>query len=195
VEILNEAKESEHPTANIKDYCGTAHALKVRKCALALANVLSLPPDTMGVLADAALLHDIGKIGVRDRILNKKEALTEEEFEEIKLHPQTAGRMLANARGLGPCVAAILFHHERYDGKGYPRGLKGEEIPLEARILGLADALADMTSNRPYKPALSWEEAVEEVSRNSGTQFDPQIAKAFLDAIDSGVITRPVEDH
>jgi HD-GYP domain-containing protein (c-di-GMP phosphodiesterase class II) len=90
-------------------------------------------------------------------------------------------------------VPAILYHHERFDGTGYPQGLRGEEIPLEARVLAVPDCLADMTVDRPYKPALGWKEATEEIKRNSGTQFDPNIAKVFLGLMESGAISKPTK--
>ena len=195
---MEKATEVENTTgtaADPKDHCNYAHAEKVRRYSLALAEVLGLSPDAMDRLSSASLLHDVGKIGVHHDILIKKGALSEEEFEEIKRHPQIAARIIANAHGLGPCVAAIRHHHERYDGTGYPQGLKGEGIPLEARILGLADAFADMTSDRPYRKALPWEEAIHEIRRNAGTQFDPKMALAFVAAIESGIITKPAEDE
>jgi HD-GYP domain-containing protein (c-di-GMP phosphodiesterase class II) len=158
-----------------------------------LAEALGLPPDSVNRLSAAALLHDIGKIGVRDSILTKGGALTTEEFEEVKTHPRLAVAIISNVPSLAPCVPAILYHHERFDGTGYPQGLRGEEIPLEARVLALPDCLADMTADRPYKPALGWKEATEEINRHSGTQFDPNVAKVFLGLMESGAISKPAK--
>jgi len=174
-----------------KDHYTYAHSQKVRTYSLLLAEALELPPDAISRLSAASLLHDIGKIGIRDYILTKKGPLTPEEYDEVKTHPQLAVTIIANVHGLAPCIPAILHHHERYDGSGYPAGLKGDNIPLEARVLAVADCFADMTSDRVYTPALSWEAAIEEIRKGAGTQFDPAIAKTFVEAIESGAIARP----
>jgi diguanylate cyclase (GGDEF)-like protein len=174
-----------------KDHYTYAHSQRVKDYVVTLAQALGLPTDAVNRLSAAALLHDIGKIGVRDSILTKNGALTDEEFEEVKTHPRLAVAIISNVPSLAPCVPAILYHHERFDGTGYPQGLKGEEIPLEARILAVPDCLADMTADRPYRPALDWKEAIEEITRNSGTQFDPNIVKAFVALMESGAIPTP----
>jgi len=174
-----------------KDHYTYAHSQRVKDCVVTLAQALGLPTDAVNRLSAAALLHDIGKIGVRDFILTKNGALTDQEFEEVKTHPRLAVAIISNVPSLAPCVPAILYHHERFDGTGYPQGLKGEDIPLEARILAVPDCLADMTADRPYRPALDWKEAMEEITRNSGTQFDPNVAKVFVALMESGAIPRP----
>ena len=174
-----------------KDHYTYAHSQMVKDYVVALAQALGLPADAVNRLSAAALLHDIGKIGVHDSILTKNGALTTEEFEEVKTHPRLAIAIISNVPSLAPCVPAILYHHERFDGTGYPQGLKGEQIPLEARILAVPDCLADMTSDRPYRPALDWTEAMEEITRHSGTQFDPHIAKVFVGLMESGAISSP----
>ena len=156
---------------------------------MVLAEAIGSPPDAVNRLSAASLLHDIGKIGVRDQILTKATALTKEEYEEVKGHPRLGVTIISNIPSLAPCVPAILYHHERYDGTGYPDGLKGEDIPLEARILAVPDCLADMTSERPYRPALNWEEAMEEISRNAGTQFDPSVVEVFVGLMRSGAVS------
>lgn len=176
-----------------KDHYTYAHSQRVKDYVVTLAQALGLPADAVNRLSAAALLHDIGKIGVRDSILTKNGALTDEEFEEVKTHPRLAVAIISNVPSLATCVPAILYHHERFDGTGYPQGLKGEEIPLEARILALPDCLADMTADRPYRAALDWKEAMEEIIRNSGTQFDPNVAKVFVALMESGAIPRPSE--
>jgi diguanylate cyclase (GGDEF)-like protein/PAS domain S-box-containing protein len=128
----------------------------------------------------AGELHDIGKIALSDQILNKAEKLTDEEWREIKKHPETGSRILMSSGEFMEIAAMIGSHHERWDGLGYPRGLKGEEIPLEARIIAIADAYDAMISDRPYRAALSHENAVLEIARNAGTQFDPHLARGFL---------------
>ena len=127
-----------------------------------------------------ALLHDVGKIGVPDYILHKPGPLTPEEWDEMKRHPDIGNEMLKDIAFLSGAAAIVHAHHERFDGKGYPNGLTGEEMPLGARIFNVADAFDAMTTDRPYRKALSVAEAREEVLRNSGTQFDPEVVQSFL---------------
>jgi len=171
-----------------KDHYTYTHSHKVRGYAIALAEAIGSAPDVISRLSAASLLHDIGKIGVPDHILTSKEPLTREELDQIKTHPRLGVTIIANVPGLAPCVPAILYHHENYDGSGYPEGLKGESIPLEARILAIANAFADMTSDRPYRRALSREQAIAELKSHAGTQFDPKLAQAFINAVESGAI-------
>lgn len=128
-----------------------------------------------------ALLHDIGKLGIPDSILLKPGRLTEEEWEEMKRHPEYAHEMLSGIEFLRPALEIPYCHHERWDGKGYPRGLKGEEIPLAARIFAVVDAWDAMRSDRPYRGALTREEALEEIRKGAGIQFDPRVVEAFLE--------------
>ncbi|MCL5036158.1 MAG: HD domain-containing protein [Chloroflexi bacterium] len=130
------------------------------------------------------LLHDIGKIGIAEEILGKAEKLTPQEWEQIKSHPAIGTKLLAPIEFLNSSLAAVRWHHERWDGKGYPDGLKGEEIPLLARLIALADAFDAMISDRPYRKGLSINEAKNEIIRQSGKQFDPMIVNAFLDSWD-----------
>lgn len=127
------------------------------------------------------LLHDIGKVGIPERILGKPGPLTPEELEVMRTHPMIGGRIVAPIRALKRAAAVIEGHHERWDGSGYPRGLRGEEIPLEARIFSIADSFDAMTSDRPYRKALSLEQALDEVHKGAGTQFDPDCVRAFLE--------------
>jgi diguanylate cyclase (GGDEF)-like protein/putative nucleotidyltransferase with HDIG domain len=163
-----------------KDHYAYKHSQKVREYAVALAKSMELAPADIARLSTCALLHDIGKIGISDEILNKAGKLTMEEWEVIRSHPQLGADIVSNVPELASCLAGILYHHEHYDGSGYPAGLKGEAIPLDARLLGIVDAFAAMTSARPYRAALSCEEAVEELKRGAGKQFDPNLVKAFL---------------
>ena len=129
------------------------------------------------------MLHDVGKIGTRDSILATRKPATREVLEELRAHPRLGATIVASVPGLAECAPAILHHHEHYDGSGYPEGLAGEVIPLEARILAVADAFANMVSERGGQPALAWEEALEELKRHAGTRFDPRLVQAFVDAI------------
>jgi len=128
----------------------------------------------------ASLLHDVGKIGVSDAILNKPGPLTSEEWQQMRKHPAIGYEMLKDVKFLSTAADIVYSHHERYDGKGYPTGLKGEDAPLGARIFAVADAFDAMTSNRPYRRALAVDKACEEITSNSGTQFDPSVVEAFL---------------
>ncbi len=173
-----------------KDHYTYTHSHQVRGYALGLAEAIGSPPDVISRLSAASLLHDIGKIGVSDGILTSKDPLTEDELAELRTHPRLGVTIISNMPGLAACVPAILHHHENYDGSGYPDGLKGEAIPLEARILCLANAFADMTSYRPHHRGLSWDEALEEITRCAGTQFDPKLVQTFVEAVRSGAIAR-----
>lgn len=132
----------------------------------------------------AALLHDVGKIGVSDAILNKPGPLTSEEWQQMRKHPAIGYEMLKDVKFLSTASEIVYAHHERFDGKGYPVGLKAEDVPLGARIFAVADAFDAMTSNRPYRRALSVDKAEEEIRGNSGSQFDPRVVEAFLRCID-----------
>jgi HD-GYP domain-containing protein (c-di-GMP phosphodiesterase class II) len=127
----------------------------------------------------AASLHDIGKIGVPENILRKPGRLTDEEFEYIRKHPEFGWMVLRGVEGFEEISQMLLHHHERLDGKGYPGGLSGDEIPLGARIIAVADSFDAITSDRPYRRAASAEDAAREIERCSGTQFDPEIVRAF----------------
>jgi HD-GYP domain-containing protein (c-di-GMP phosphodiesterase class II) len=132
------------------------------------------------VLRFAGLFHDIGKIGVPDAILTKPGRLTELEYEIVKRHPEDGARIVGRLHRLHAAVPAVLHHHERWDGNGYPHRLRGDAIPLEAAIVGLADAVDAMTTDRPYSSAMSLSAATDEVARNRGTQFAPAVVDAFL---------------
>jgi putative nucleotidyltransferase with HDIG domain len=157
-----------------------SHSLRVRDYALLLARKMGLEAPVLEDLGRGALLHDIGKIGVSDAILLKPDALNEEEWRLMKQHPDIGFRILEGIEFLKPSRELVLTHHERFDGTGYPRGLHGNEIPKASRIFSLADTFDSMTSNRPYRKAMRPEQAVEELKRHAGKQFDPEVVEAFL---------------
>jgi HD-GYP domain-containing protein (c-di-GMP phosphodiesterase class II) len=144
---------------------------------------LNLTQVELDELELLATLHDIGKVGIEDRILNKTGKLTGEEWSEMKKHPEIGYRIAMSSPDLMSIAEYILCHHERWDGKGYPQGLKGEEIPILSRILAIADAYDAMTQDRPYRKAMSKEEAAAEIKKNAGSQFDPEIARVFIDRV------------
>lgn len=131
----------------------------------------------------AGLLHDIGKVVVPPELLNKIEKLTDEEFELIKGHPETSYQILRSVDEYAAFATDVLYHHEHWDGSGYPQGLKGEEIPLNSRIIAVADAYEAMTAKRPYKETKTEDEAIAELKRCAGTQFDPDIVKVFIEKV------------
>ena len=166
-----------------KDHYTRRHSKRVSELAVVLAEALKLEPPEISKLETCALLHDIGKVGLSEKILNKRGKLTAEEREAIKAHPNTGANIASHVRQLAPYLAGIRYHHEKYDGSGYPEGLKGEGIPLEARILAIADAFAAMTSVRSYSDALPLEKALAEIKRGAGRQFDPYLVEVFLPVI------------
>jgi HD-GYP domain-containing protein (c-di-GMP phosphodiesterase class II) len=167
-----------------RDHYTKNHSEHVTKYAMCIGREMGLDEKRMEILNNASKLHDIGKIGVHDYILMKPGKLTNEEWEEIKLHSLKGVKILQPLTFLNGSIDAIRSHHERYDGGGYPDGKKEEEIPLEARIMAVADSFDAMTTERPYRKALSIDEAKEEIIRNKGTQFDPQAVDAFLRCLD-----------
>lgn len=167
-------------TVEAKDPYTYGHSRRVNVYAVALAEKIGLPPDQVSRVSTAALLHDIGKIGIPDKVLNKKGKLSKEDWEAIKAHPRLGATIVGNIPNLVPCVSSILHHHERWDGGGYPEGLKGEEISVEARILAIADSFEAMSSARPYRPALCSEKVMKELRRCAGSQFDPELVQVFI---------------
>ncbi len=164
-----------------KDPYTKGHSDRVNQYTLKMARQLKLPEDQLDMLQYMSLLHDIGKIGIKDSVLNKPGKLTEEEFDEIKKHPEVGYRIISEIKYLSKSAEVVRHHHERYNGMGYPSGLIGEKIPLGSRIISVADAYDAMTTERPYKKAMTHEEALLELNRCSGTQFDPRVVKAFIE--------------
>ncbi len=163
-----------------RDPYTAGHSERVTQVALETARELGWEPEKIDLLEIGALLHDIGKIGVSDAILRKPGPLTSAEYQEMKEHPVLGVKMLESVSVLRPILPYILYHQEHYDGNGYPFGLAGKEIPIEGRLLAVADTLDAMISDRPYRSAMSMEQAIAEIVRNRGTQFDPEIVDALL---------------
>lgn len=158
------------------------HSLKVAHYAENIAMELGLPMKMVAKANLAGILHDIGKIGIPKSTLLKKGTLTAREYERVKQHPVIGAKILAHIKEFDQINAIILHHHERYDGKGYPQGLKNDEIPLLSRVLAVADSFDAMTSSRCYRRALTFEQALDELKKNSGTQFEPDVLRAFMKA-------------
>ena len=167
-----------------KDYYTNGHSIRVAEYSRLLAQRLGLSKDRQEEIYYAGLLHDIGKIRVPDSIIKKEGKLTDEEYEYIKLHPVSGYHILKEISASSDIAIGAKYHHERYDGKGYPNGLEGENIPEIARILGVADAYDAMSSNRCYRKALPQDVVRAEMVKGRGTQFDPNIADIMLDIID-----------
>ncbi len=167
-------------TVDAKDAYTCGHSERVALLSRHLAAQIKLSDQQVERIYMAGLLHDVGKIGVPESVLQKTGRLTPEEFEQMKKHPQIGARILADVKQLEDIIPGVMHHHERYDGRGYPGGLAGENIPLMGRIICLADCLDAMTSNRTYRKALPLEVALNEIRRCSCTQFDPTLAEAFL---------------
>jgi len=166
-------------TVDAKDHYTYGHSRKVSDYSVAIAEALGLPQDRIETIRAAGLLHDIGKVGIPDSILNKRGRLTEKEWEPVKAHPKLGAEILRHVIDLANCLPVIMHHHEHFDGKGYPSGLKGDSIPIEARILAIADAYDAMTSPRPYREQLSPQQAIDELRRHTGTQFDSELVDVF----------------
>lgn len=167
-----------------KDASTEGHSQRVAHLTVAIAREMGLPEERMSDIERGALLHDVGKIGVPDAVLRKSQALSRKEWKAMQKHPLLAGLLVSKVGILEGALPILLYHHERYDGEGYPFGLAGDKIPLEARIFTVVDAYDAMTSDRPYRQALSHEEAVSEIMANVGSQFDPAVAEAFKAVLD-----------
>ena len=161
------------------------HSENVTKYSVEIAKAMGLNLSYVETVRRAALLHDIGKIGISDRILLKEGKLTDEEYEQIKLHPVKGERIIRSLPFLKEVASLVRHHHERYDGKGYPDGISGKKIEVGAMILAVADSFDAMTSDRPYRKALSLEEAINQLKANKGKQFSPVIVDCFLKVIEN----------
>lgn len=159
--------------------------IRLEKLLVRLAAFIGLPESTRSDLSLLAKFHDIGKVGISDAILFKEGALTSEESEKMKRHCEIGYRIALSAPELIPIADWILKHHEWWDGTGYPLGIEGEEIPVECRLLALADAYEDLTNVRPYRKTVSHAEAVAELRRYTGTQFDPKLLEKFVQMLET----------
>jgi HD-GYP domain-containing protein (c-di-GMP phosphodiesterase class II) len=172
-------------TIEAKDIYTRGHSERVNRYAMLMAERLQLDEAEKNILNWASILHDIGKIGIPESILNKPGRLNEEEFDVIKRHPKKGHKILEPLEQLASCLPSILHHHERLDGKGYPHGLKGEEIPFLARIIAVADTFDAITSNRAYRSAKAAEKALAIVEEVAGTQLDPVVVEAFKEVYET----------
>lgn len=174
-------------TLELKDHYSGEHVEKTVRYATELARALNLSNDEIERIRQASILHDLGKIGISDKILLKRSKLSKYEFEEIKKHPRIGVDIIRPIQFLHNLIPLILYHHERWDGRGYPNGLKGEDIPVGARIIALADVYQALTSDRPYRRAFSKQEAIKIIKEGSGTQFDPAIVEKFLQVLEEEI--------
>ncbi|MEN6372689.1 MAG: diguanylate cyclase [Armatimonadota bacterium] len=186
-----DAIEALSAAVDAKDRFTKGHSDAVTRYSLALADKLGLSPTEIENLKAAALLHDIGKISTPESILHKPGPLKMDEWQMIEEHPKIGSEILEKVQQLSSIVPAVRHHHERYDGLGYPNGLSGKNIPLIARIIGLADAYDAMISDRTYRNALSREDALEEIKRCAGTQFDPELVDLFVEIVKSNNAAEP----
>lgn len=170
-------------TVEAKDLYTRGHSNRVCEYSVLIGQKLGLSEDDISRLRIGGLFHDVGKIGIPDSILQKDGKLTDEEYFEIKKHPTIGAQILSNSSIFEEIIPIVKYHHERFDGKGYPEGLKGEDIPYLARITAVADAFDAMTSRRVYRNSLPINTVIEEIEKNKGTQFDPEIADVFLDIL------------
>jgi len=173
---------------DLRDQATKGHSLRVARLAAAVGEEMNLTEEELTHLEQTAMLHDLTKIELPNVILQKPGPLSEDEWEKIQKHPELGHQIVRDVPFLQQAGEIMLYHHERFDGGGYPRGLMGEEIPLGARIYAVVDAYDAMTSHRPYRHAFSHAAAVREIKRNSGTQFDPRAVDAFLEANRKGLI-------
>jgi putative nucleotidyltransferase with HDIG domain len=170
-------------TVDAKSPWTAGHTERVTQISGEIGRVLGLTPDERVKLHKAALLHDIGKIGVPAIILDKPGRLTDKEFRIIQRHPRTGARILEPIAAYAPIMPIVLQHHERFDGSGYPEGLSGKQICLGARILAVADVYDALTSERPYRAAMTQEQAIDIIQKETGRHFDPDVVKAFLQVV------------
>ena len=167
----------------LKDHYTGEHVERSVYYTSAISQALNLPKDKIELIKQATMLHDLGKVGISEQILHKKSKLNTKEFTEIKKHPQIGVDIIRPIQSLQPIIPLLLYHHERWDGKGYPFGLKKENIPLGARIVAIADVYQALVSDRPYRRAYPKRKAMEMIKENSGTQFDPDIVDVFINVL------------
>jgi len=171
-------------TIEAKDRHTRGHCNRMRRLCVELGKIIGLDRERLELLEYASMLHDIGKIGVNERVLNKNGPLNDEEKEHVKIHPGLGKKILKGIPLMESVAEIVVSHHENYDGSGYPRGLRGEDIPLGARIISAADLYDAMSNDRPYRKGIGLDDIVEEMKRVSGTQLDPGIVEVFLGNMD-----------
>lgn len=170
-----------------KDPYTKGHSARVVEYALVIGEGVKLDKEILKDLELSAVLHDVGKIGIPDKILSKPGILTEDEYAYMKKHPELGAEIVEPIKKLKKLVPHILHHHEKYDGTGYPAGLKGEQIPLGARIIAIADSFDAMTSDRPYRPRMGIKVALQEIKKHRRTQFDPELVSVFIKTIETNL--------
>jgi HD-GYP domain-containing protein (c-di-GMP phosphodiesterase class II) len=171
-----------------KDPYTRGHSERVARFSVAMAQGLDLPDDEIEKIRISALLHDVGKIGIDDNILKKPAALTPEEFQVMKQHPQKGFKIMSQIPAMREFLPGMYMHHEMIDGNGYPQGLKGDEIPMQARIVSVADTFDAMTTDRPYQKAMKFEDALELIKSFVGTRYDHRVVASLIAACESGQI-------
>ncbi|MCE5299545.1 MAG: HD domain-containing protein [Spirochaetia bacterium] len=181
-------------TVDAKDHYTLGHSQKVSDYSVRMAEALGLAERDVETIKYAALLHDIGKIAMSDEIIKKPTRLSPEEYEQVRKHPVIGAKIIKEIESLAPMVPIIYHHHERYDGKGYPDGLKGEDIPIGARIVHVADAYDTMVSARAYRDMLPAELAISELRKNAGTQFDPKVVEVFIAYVRKNTVAYDEQD-
>jgi len=172
-----------------KDPYTRGHSERVARFSLAIAERMELPDEEIEKLRISALLHDVGKIGIDDNILKKPAPLTAEEYEVMKGHPQKGYKIMSNIPAMREFLPGMYMHHEMLDGRGYPQGLQGDQIPMQARIISVADTFDAMTTDRPYQKAMQIEAALERIKTFIGTRYDERVVAALAAAIESGQIS------
>ncbi|MCX5759569.1 MAG: FHA domain-containing protein, partial [Candidatus Hydrogenedentes bacterium] len=178
----------------MRDLYTVGHTWRVTNLALEIMRVLGWTEEQLKEGEMGGVLHDVGKIAVDDAILRKPSKLTDEEYAKMKIHPERGARMLRDIEFLKPLIPYCLCHHERFDGKGYPFGIAGKDIPLEGRLIAVADTFDAMTSNRPYRKGLDPQIAIDELIKGRGSQFDPECVDAFVEAYQAGRVSRVIQE-
>ncbi|MDQ1257419.1 MAG: hypothetical protein QG656_2023 [Candidatus Hydrogenedentes bacterium] len=179
----------------LRDHYTVGHTWRVTNFGVEIARKMGWGEDRISLAEMGGVLHDVGKIAVDNAILSKPGRLTDEEYEKMKVHPERGARMMQDVSFLKPVIPFCLYHHERYDGRGYPFGLKGDDIPIEGRLIAVADTFDAMTSHRPYRRGLDPEIAIQEIERGKGTQFDPDCAEALIACYREGKVDQIFQDY